>query len=71
MTIRREENDQRDERNEMDVDYINKETLRNMEVCLLITQVGGDGACYRREKQQGVKKFISETYSPPSATEAL
>ena len=55
----------------MDVDYVNNETLRDLEICLLVSQVGGDGKRYQRGKKSGIKKLVSEIYSPPRVTGAL
>ena len=55
----------------MDVDYVNKDVLRDLQVCLLISEVGGCSKKYRGEQRQGFKKLISEIYSPSREAEAF
>ena len=66
MAVGGGDNDRRGEPNGMGVDYANDETFRNMEVCLLISQVGGGGKRYQREKQQGMTMCIGDVQSTKS-----
>ena len=38
---------------------------------LILQQIGSLGRSYRREARQGVKKLVSEIYSPPRVTEMI
>ena len=61
------------EPNDMDVGCVTPsgDAIRELEICLLVSKVGGDGKKYRRVQKQGIKKMVSEIYSPPRATELL
>ncbi len=56
----------------MDVDLLDEESNRfDPIMSMMITQLGGCGRSYQREKRKAVRNMVSEIWSPPRITQLL